>query len=247
MSKMHNDWLMAASGASEVLGQTVLTDVGTTSWTVPAGVSSISAVAVQAGGSASGASISRGATVLLRAMNGSRVGDGGGDGGSTEYGSKVNGSTGDYYQVGGPGAGGYSGAGGNGGSHTDVSFFYRAPTAGAGGGGGGGEPHVQFSGGGTSSTSVGGGVGLLGQGSSGGTGASGQPGSGGSGATYGGCYWDSTPVRGGALSWRNSIPVTPGEVLTISIGARSSANSGPGAIRILWGGGRSFPSNAGDM
>lgn len=62
---------------------------------------------------------------------------------------------------------------------------------------------------------------------------------------------------GGTLRYKNNIPVTPGEVLTISasdpsmggytnysVGVASIFGAG---IRIMWGDGRSYPSNAGDV
>jgi hypothetical protein len=47
-------------------------------------------------------------------------------------------------------------------------------------------------------------------------------------------------MGGGGLGWRNSIKVTPGEVITIKVGKN-------GVVRVMWGGGRSFPLNAAKM
>ncbi|MFG1270753.1 hypothetical protein V5F40_22645 [Xanthobacter sp. DSM 14520] len=58
--------------------------------------------------------------------------------------------------------------------------------------------------------------------------------------------------RGGELAWKNKIPVTPGETLSIVVGApgfnctnpcttANTAYGGKGGVRILWGAGRSFP------
>lgn len=237
------DWLMASALADPPVGQLILTASGP--WVVPPGVTSISAVAVQAGGSSPGALIQRGAAVLLRAQNGARIGDGGGEGGTVGNSGIVHGTTAAHYQNGGPGAGGYSGNGGDGAWWVPVSFSHRGETAGMGGGGGGGGSSIRWPDAEQpDNLSAGGGVGLYGQGASG---EPGLPGSGGTGATYGGCYWNATPIRGGALAWKNSIAVTPGETLAISIGERSHSYSGPGAVRIIWGGDRSFPYNAGDI
>jgi hypothetical protein len=121
---------------------------------------------------------------------------------------------------GGSGAGGYSGNGGTGGrtKASNMAGTNVNPTSGNGGGGSGAR------GGSTTEFPIpparsGGGVGLLGTGSSGiaptGIG-NGNPGSGGVGALYGG-------------------------------GGGSGGNGSPGAVRIMWGGGRSYPSNAGNV
>lgn len=117
------------------------------------------------------------------------------------------------------GAGGYSGPGGGGGRIQTTGTYNGFP--GQGGGGGGGGTGYSFAV--TSNPGAGGGVGINGQGSDGAGGAgnpfgfgdSGQPGSGGSGKTYGG------GARG------NGIDV-----------------GGGGAVRIIWGPGRSFPTQA---
>lgn len=215
------------------VGQAVL-GPGTTSWTVPAGVFSICVVCVQAGGygSVAGgiATLTVSGTVVCRAQNGNRLGDGGGDGGS--------GGAGNEYGPGcGSGAGGYSGNGGRG-SGTDGS---AAP--GVGGGGGGSQ----------SSGSGGGGVGLHGQGANGivatrpaSNGSSSAVICGGGGTSY---YSDYQGGRGGALSYKNNIAVTPGQVLAVSIGAALPiADAQAGGIRIIWGAGRAYPStNTADM
>jgi hypothetical protein len=55
--------------------------------------------------------------------------------------------------------------------------------------------------------------------------------------------------HGGNLRYRNSIPVTPGESLTITLSSQEAPNAnGTGsAIRVIWGDGRSFPLNADDV
>ena len=251
--------LMAASGAQAAApaGQAVFL-TGTTSWTVPAGVTNISVVAVQGGSTpstnASEVTVTVASTVVCRALNGSRIGDGGGDGGLGGVGSTDHAT----YQSngGGGGAGGYSGAGGNGGAGTPYS---TPPLSGAGtGGAGSGGACTYWSGG---PAGPGGGVGLLGQGSSGaavGGGSNwsqpGNPGSAGSATTYGGgapgtnaYYPNVNGGRGGALAYKNNIAVTPGQTVTLSIPATMSG-AGPAAVRIIWGAGRSFPStNTGDV
>lgn len=228
-----------ARKSSGPVGQVVLS-AGTTSWTVPAGVTSICVVCVQAGGFGSTAggvtTLTVSGTVVCRAQNGNRVGDGGGNGGG--------GSPGSYDEEGtllssgaAGGAGGYSGNGGAG----------RA-SGGAGGGAGGG-------GGGAAAQGIGGGgVGLHGQGANGVLGS--RPASNGSpsasicggGGTSNGA--DAKGGDGGALAWKNNIAVTPGQVLTTAIGAAgfAPADAQAGGMRIIWGPGRAFPStNTGDL
>ena len=142
--------------------------------------------------------------------------------------------------VGGSGAGGYSGSGGVGAKQNDSA------TAGSGGGGGGGLYGVY----GTNSTVVqgaggGGGVGIYGEGANGsaatttgeggGGGSSGSDGQsksagegpGGLGGLYGG---------GGGLGAQEDV--------SGSIIGRSGSAGAKGAIRIVWGDGRSYPSTA---
>lgn len=158
------------------------------------------------------------------AYGGSYVGDGGGNGGGT--------SGGVTYVPGGGGAGGYSGNGGEGGGGYGFAYVVGKGYAGAGGGGGGGAGYYVTTNGYSNyynnystylTSGRGGGVGILGQGTSGAEQptqlADGYPGSNGVGKTYGG---------GG----RGSI----GE------------SAGGGAVRIIWGNNRSFPStNTGDV
>lgn len=183
-------------------------------------------------GSAGGSSsIFRGLTDLVSANGGSGGQNrGGGGGGGTvglgtggAGGSGGSGSDRDNNNAGGGGgAGGYSGNGGSGGDHNNTSNA----TSGSGGGGGGG-------GGGTNnSTRGGGGVGILGEGSNGsagGTNVSGGGGSGGAaGTNTGGLYGGGG--RGAA-------------------GSENNGSSGAGgAVRIIWGSGRAYPStNVGDV
>jgi hypothetical protein len=252
-------------------GQAAFTTEGTYSWVAPANVTSICLVAIGAGGDGaygnnsvcsggSGAglvwknevSVTPGSSYQI--VVGSRVANGnggnstafnaiayGGKGGilgssksvsgggysfgsgGTSYGGGTGGSSGVSggsldYSSGGGGAGGYSGNGGAGGGDTS--------SAGAGGGGGGGTR-----GGGSGG---GGGTGILGQGTSGsgaskaggGAGVGGGGGSGGGNGNYpsGGNY------GGGSGTGQNWI------------------RSGKGAVRIIWGENRAFPStNTGNL
>ena len=177
---------------------------------------------VKGGGGASGATSRQGGTY---------IGTGGGNGGNGGQTFNESGS------AGGGGAGGYSGNGGNGSTSTFVN-------AGQGGSGAGGAIVDSFY------STGGGGVGIYGQGASGtGAGQSGSGGTngttsfliaspvfpysiGGSGGSYGG--GGGTP-RGGAL---------PGGQTHGGFGYRSGGDGASGAVRIIWGPGRSFPNNA---
>ena len=191
--------------------------------------------------------ISRGATVLLSGgggaggqyrsdgltaaggASGGTVRIGGGSGGNSGTGSGASGATG------GGGAGGYSGNGGNGGNRTSNGV------AGTGGGGGGG--------GGFNTTSLtgragaGGGVGILGSGvggnGAGGTGNSATPtgGGGGSNGTAGGNYTTGLGGEYGGGGGGKADSTTPGATPTGGAGTR-------GAVRIIWGTGRSYPSTS---
>lgn len=150
----------------------------------------------------------------------------GGDGGS---GATSVGSTGG----GGGGAGGYGGLGGTGGSS---SFIQNLPangqngTAGVGGGGAGGSEAISSPG-----LSGGGGVGFYGLGSDG------LPvlrsgGGGGSGASDGDTGTGGFPGGGGS-----------GTAVTTNTAAGFGQDGADGAVRIMWGDSRSFPSvNAAD-
>jgi hypothetical protein len=129
---------------------------------------------------------------------------------------------------GGGGAGGY---GGNGGAGGTIVTAGSGGTGGSGGGGGGSANSVSAAGGG------GGGVGLLGEGTSGTGGAGGGnqagAGTGGSSGSTG-----STKV-GGAYGAGGGGTDT---------GAGASGVGATGAVRIIWGSGRAFPStNTGDL
>lgn len=161
---------------------------------------------------------------------------GGGDGGAYQ----VNGSGGDYVgdgggngggtvgngtaqngAVGGGGAGGYSGNGGNG---TNTFQSANSNRDGAGGGGAGGYTN------GSNRGYGGGGVGIQGEGVSGAGGTGG--GAGGSGGTSG-----DTSGNGGVFGGGGG-----------GSNANDAKNGTGGAVRVIWGTGRAFPStNTTDM
>ena len=155
--------------------------------------------------------------------------DGGGNGGSGGSGGPDDGDDGN--PGGGGGAGGYSGNGGNGGNAT-VSG--TSGTGGAGGGGSGGNGTYEYGAGG-------GGVGLQGEGSNGSGGthvanSAPSPGQGGSGGDDGVGTTNTAPIGGnygagaGAAGGSQSQNVFTGY------------NGGGGAVRIIWGFSRYFPS-----
>jgi len=190
------------------------------------------------GTSGGNTTISRGANTLLSALGGTGgternggtaaggnyiiggtvVNFGGGAGGSGGAGANSSGGTG------GGGAGGYSGAGGAGGP------FNGSGAPGAGGGGGGGAGYS-----GTTAGTMGGGgggTGILGAGSNG-TGGAGSTGGGG-GAGSGGQNGFTSSVNGGG----NYGGGGGGRADSSGLGGVGSQ----GAVRIIWGVGRSYPS-----
>ncbi len=268
------------------VGQQAYTTAGTSTFTVPAGCTSISAVCVGGGGGGGGGesgrnegvtgggggalcygtipvtpgesltitvgsggnggttgndgtaggttTISRGATNLItaggggaglerstatvnggtRSVDASVTNSGGGNGGNSGGNSTDTGS-------GGGGAGGYSAAGGAGGTTGNGSA-----STGGGGGGGGATSSGQGYGGG--------GVGILGAGSNGTAGVLNSSG-GGVGSNGGGSASGTRPA-GGAFGGGGGAcdDDTSG----------SGGNGGVGAVRIIWGSGRSYPSTS---
>jgi hypothetical protein len=154
---------------------------------------------------------------VLNYTGGGYGGDGGGEGGG------VNVVTGAHWAGG--GAGGYTGDGGKGG-------YASTSAAGAGSGGGGG------GGGGTSfPAGGGGGVGIYGQGADGAAGSGLGGGGGGSGGTNG------TAGSGGNGSVRGNGGTYGGGGGCGGSGSIGSGGiGGGGAVRIIWGSGRAFPS-----
>jgi hypothetical protein len=235
------------------VGESVYTTGGTYTWVCPASVYSVCIVCVGAGGTAGYGSgggalgyINNRATTpgssytirvgpgpnsgnrtqgdtytnigtQLKANGGAAVSSGTGAPGSPS-GHQGGGTGGGPGVSGGGGAAGYSGTGGYGGNGAGSNGG-----TGAGGGGGGGGSNSGYQGGG------GGGVGLYGQGSNGGGGnTGGSGGGGGSGGTSGGsANGGAGGLYGGAAG-----------------GTGGTRQGGRGAIRIIWGPSRSFPSNA---
>lgn len=263
--------MLIGSGGPAV-GQTAFTTPGTHYWTVPSGVSSVCVVCVGAGGFgevtgpkaggggalayANNVAVTPGSVMEVvvgavgsnydvmggssRFSSGICEAGGGhsaytalpGAGGTVIYGTGSHGgdggngvyaSMGAYATGGGGGAGGYSGPGGDGsaGVASYGSSDGEAGTGGAGGGGAGGSVA------GPAEVQQrqggrGGGVGLLGQGASGAGGAGVYAGNGGQGGDG----------SGGAYGGGSSL----------------NTNGGGGAVRIIWGEGRSFPStNTGNL
>jgi hypothetical protein len=204
-------------------------------------------VVVGAGGVAASSlagtsSIARGATVLVSAgaggsgvinsttsANGGTVNVGTGGNGGRGGGSQASGLSG-----GGGGAGGYTGDGGGGGG---ASGGFTAGSNGNGGGGGGG--------GGSNSTSVspagGGGTSIFGQGSNGNGGNAGIGGSGGSGGSAGltGVTSNGLPISGSGGTYGGG----GGGGRRTASSTSSGGNGFRGAVRIIWGIGRAFPSS----
>ena len=137
----------------------------------------------------------------------------------------------------GGGAAGYAGDGGDG-----ASPFNGSSGSGGGGGGGGGGGSQSLAG----AAPSGGGVGILGQGTSGAGGGVDAGGAGGSSGGNGGGVSSQTSQGpggsyggggGGSRARFNYDPAVP-----------SAAAGGPGAVRMIWGPNRAFPStNTGDV
>lgn len=248
-----------------VQGQQAYTAAGTYSWVAPAGVTSVSVVAVGGGGNARSTGGGGGAlgyknshsvtpgnsyTVVVGAagsdsyfVNTSTV-KGGGGGAGTCVGTPGSGGTytGCGGGAGGSGAGnggGGGGAGGYSGSGGAGSTGTGSAGLGGGGGGGGGGP---YAGGG------GGGVGILGQGANGSGGAGGGsvgsggssgssgPANGGNGSTsYNGCY-GTFGIGGTGGTYGGG-----GGAGFVTLGGQGVGKNG--AVRIIWPGTtRQFPS-----
>ena len=240
-----------------VVGQQAYTASGTYSWVAPTGVTSVSTVAVGAGAGNSGCGGGGGGELRYKnnitvipgnsyavtvgnnpagnnggqstfnsttviANGGIRTTGAGGSGGTGDGGGNGGNGVGPSASYGsGGGAAGYAGVGGNGGNGS------TGPTAGSGGGGGGGQAYTGCN---YLVAYGGGGVGILGQGTSGAAGGfGGSGGANGQSSAAGGAY------GGGAGSANGSTLVT--------------AAGGVGAVRIIWPGTtRSFPStNTGDL
>lgn len=225
----------------KVEGQKVFTSVGTTTWSVPVGVTSITAVCVGGGGGAGGGdSTNEGA---------------GGGGGGLSFGSNISVNPGDvlYIRVGAGGTGGLSynydnasssGTAGNSGESSYIKTGSHSGTALLEGGGGGGGEYGTFTDaiggtGGTSSGTMrtnGGSGGVGGNGSStrggGGGGAGGYTGNGGAGANGGAIATNGSNGSGGGGGGggSSSTSVTSSEVVNPGggVGIYESGSSGTG-------------------
>ena len=295
MDNVSQALLMASGGTTAApSGQIAYTTVGTYTFVVPAGVTSISAVCVGAGtngtgfgyggGNGGGLAWANAIPVTAGQSITVTVGAAGTSSGFTisPYGSLLGQSrfntsgSGSFYQTptgvgttgggnggggggsnfGGGGAGGYTGAGGTGGNQ------YSGGTNGSGGGGGGGGyigPNSSYYSGDFEyieqvGAGGGGGVGILGQGSNG-TGAS-VPATGGSGGSGGGSGSSTSSINGasgglygggGGMFGYSAVYnwVTDEDVY---YGPGAAGVGAGGAVRIIWGAGRSFPStNTGNV
>lgn len=199
------------------------------------------------GSSQQNSSINRASNVLVFAGGGTNITGGTGSTiGTGPFGGTIGGGNGgsgggsgsSFAGGGGGGAGGYSGNGGNAGAAgSSGTTGTTAGLDGSGGGGGGGGGSAVFSGG-NSRGGGGGGVGIRGQGTSG-TGGVAAPGGGGSGNFGGGGGGGS----GGTGGYDGNLGGTYGG----GGGGADNTNyfnmpGGTGAIRIIWGPGRVFPS-----
>jgi hypothetical protein len=244
---------------------------GSYTWIAPAGVTSISVVAVggggtgrqQCGGQVSGGASSFTTCVVANGGAGGSFGASGGAGGTvgagTGFAGGAGGGGGGCQRGGGGGAGGYTAVGGVGGA--GGGGVGAAATGGGGGGGygagagGGGVGIFGSSGngiGGTGGSTVGGGGsgGLNGKVTNGSiAGGGGLFGGGGGAAAIGGGAMAGGGA--GALAYKNNITVSAGSPYTVTVGnggvpvpaVCSSARGGSGAVRIIWPGtARQFPS-----
>ncbi|MDO8552761.1 MAG: LamG-like jellyroll fold domain-containing protein [bacterium] len=254
----------SAVAAAAAQGQQAYTTAQSTSWTAPAGVTSVSVVCV--GGGGSWGSYDDGETLYIRSAGGGALayannitvvpgnaydvvvgnhapsnGGVGNPGGASSFnvttckangggsGSNTSSAT---HGLGGTVVYGTGGSGGNGEQTGLMSAGGAGGYSGNGGAGGnatGGNGSGGGGGGGAYAGGIGragGGVGILGEGTSGAGGTSGTPdGGGGSGGGTGG---NGNNIYGGAPKYGDLAAV--------------------GAVRIIWGTSRSFPStNTGDM
>jgi|TARA_B100001094_G_scaffold181428_1_gene175812 hypothetical protein len=186
----------------------------------------------------------------LPSQGGTYVGDGGGNGGiGLRYGQS--GGAPSYIACGGAGAGGYSGNGGNGGGSSAGNGSYVSPTAGQGGGGGGSGGTWTNTGSGSDvySGASGGGVGIYGEGSNGAAGSgvqgstAGTAGGGGSGGTNG----SPSVQTGSGTNAPDASGYGGGGAGNHGNGVGNGGAGGGGAVRIIWGNGRSFPSTNVDL
>ena len=244
----------STAAITAVRGCQSYTSAGSYTFTVPAGVTSISAVRVNGGGASfyagfggglayqNNRTVTPGQTIAVTIGTPPTYASCGGPSTCFNGFSQTAGYSGGYqgghcgsYYGGGGGAGGYAGTGGGGGGQT----YQGCCSGGAGGGGGGGGGGASGSGNTCFKTGGGGGVGIYGQGSNGAGGTSnGLVGNGGGGGSGGASGTSNSPTYspvggaggayGGGASGRNGPGANPG---------------GVGAVRIVWPGNtRTFPS-----
>ncbi len=213
---------------------------GSFTWTAPTGVTSVSAVAIAAGkpnGGSGGAlsyknniSVTPGTSYNVVLVSGSsnqsyfiNTSTLRAEGRDTRVGD--GGGDGGQGNVSGGGAGGYSGDGGRAYGESNQS---GASGSGGGGGGGGGVYNwpTNWAGGG------GGGVGVYGQGSNGAGGSGVAGGGGGSGGDAGTSAAGTSGPGGNGGKYGGAA----------GQGKNGAGTSADGAVRIIWGTGRSFPS-----
>ena len=255
------------TAAPSSTGQTAYTTAGTYSWVCPAGVTSVCVVAVGGGGdgASSGSSGSGGGlgwknnisvtpgqsyTVVVGGSSGDsyfintstvKGGGGGGNGGAAGTYTGDGGGNGGTGAAGSGGAGGYTGAGGAG-----VSGYEGTAGNGSGGGGGGGEFYRHIQNGWYEAGAGGGGVGLLGQGSNGAGATSSSVGGGGGSGGTGGSNCEAAD-QGGAGGAYGGGGGKGGWLCNRDYSTCGRSDAG-GAVRIIWGAGRSFPStNTGNL
>jgi len=255
-----------ASASSNVVtplavGQEAFISAGTYSWIAPAGVTSVCVVCVGAGQAGGG-------------FQGSRQGAGGG---GLAYKNNIAVTPGNAYTVV-VGAGGpYTATGGVAGGLSSFTASFGTCTAGGGSGGTGGSPSGVYDGGGNggngSGSSGGGGGGAGGYSGAGSGGGSGAAGAGGAGA--GGNNAGTRGIGGGGVgilgqgangtanggggSGGTTGATSPGSGGSVEFGGTYGGGGGGvtndfggaggvGAVRIIWGSGRAFPStNTGNL
>lgn len=205
-----------------------------TSYTVVVGAGGSAGISTNTYGSTGGSSYFI-STSIISAEGGiggnylaNNVASGGGYNATSNYGTSGGGiggpsgtSASTSYAGGGGGAGGYSGYGGTGGTGAATTTSGTAGTGGAGGGGGG-AASTSFTPGG------GGGTGIYG------AGTSGLGGSGGTSSISG--------TRGGGGSAGVGGSVTPAGGQYGGGAGGNGGSGGDGAVRIIWGPNRAFPS-----
>jgi len=252
-------------------GETITVNVGANGGSLPTSGPNYAGRTLTAGGTSS---LLRSANILVQATGGQIptggpdgnsfvgwIGGAAGSGttvGAGPYGGTIGGGNGgkggdirntngnQAYTAGGGGAGGYSGDGGYGGGLVIATGATVVPINGAGGGGAGGYYGVGGGGAGDAAGG-GGGVGLFGIGSNGAvgsTGSSARQGGGGSGGASGQSNALNLYGNGGNYGAGGGSNNLTGVLNANAFYFHTYAIGGKGAVRIIWGPGRSFPSNA---